>query len=257
MKKYWKKVISIVLVFSLSVWGVSGYTKKMKPTKAVKAEEQVNDISDENLEAVLESKIASASEGEKQETVYVEMTADGEISKTIVSNLLKNPGEGNIEDYSELDDIENLSGEEKFTKTKEGKMIWENKGRDITYQGTTTKALPVQVKIQYFLDGKEMTAKEIAGKSGKVKIVYTYINKSKEQQGKYIPFLMLSGMILEDNFSNVTVDNGKVIAQEGKNIVVGYGIPGLKDYLIKKVEGADRFLKNIELPEAVTITADV
>ncbi len=255
MKAYFSKTVSMILVLSVTTWSITGCAEEIKQVKNVNAENVDQSAKEEKaMEALLNGKIAPATDGDKQETVYVEMDADGNIEKTIVSDLLQSKGEGNIEDYSELEDIENLSGDEAYQKTSDGKLIWENQGKNISYQGTTTKTPPVNVKIQYYLDGKEMTAKEIAGKSGKVKIVYTYENNETED---YVPFLVLTGMMLDDNFSDVRVKNGKVIAQEGKNIVLGYGVPGLKSYLKDNVEKADEYLENISLPDTVTVSADV
>ena len=107
------------------------------------------------------------------------------------------------------------------------------------YQGQSNKDLPVSVKFTYFLDGQEMQPQDLVGKSGHLQIKIQYTNnekKSAKVDGKnetiYSPFVMLTAMILpDDTFSNVTIDNGKVISDGSRNIVVGVGMPGLKDSL--------------------------
>ena len=95
-----------------------------------------------------------------------------------------------ITDYSNLSDIKNLSGDEKFTKSDDGKIVWENKGKNISYQGTTTEATPINVKVTYYLDGKKISPSDLAGKSGEVKIVYNYSNTAKQKMDSLFHFLL-------------------------------------------------------------------
>ena len=252
MKGYLKKGVSLFLVVSVTALGLAGCGTEKKED-AVKASAPVESA---DLEALLDSKAAGGSAVDKAETVYVEMDADGEVTGTTVSDVLSTSGKENINDYSELSDIVNISGEEQFAKNENGELVWENKGSDIKYQGTTTKETPVSVHVKYFLNDQEMKADELAGKSGKVRIVYSYENNAKDQEGNFIPFLFLTGMVLDDNFSNVTVENGKVIGQDGKQIVIGYGVPEFQNYLTDHLDGIESYLDKIDLPETVTVTAD-
>ena len=198
----------------------------------------------------------------KEETVYVNAKASGKTDKVTVSNWLKNSGSvsGNLEDESTLSDIKNVKGDEKYTADGD-KLTWSTDGEDIYYQGTTDKKLPVSVKLKYYLDGKEMKPSELKGKSGHLKITVDYKNNEKKNvsvDGKdtevYTPFVMMTGMILpNETFSNVTIDNGKIISDGNKNIVVGFGMPGLKDSLNLSSEETDK----VTIPESLSIEADV
>jgi len=198
----------------------------------------------------------------KEETVYVNAKASGKTDKVTVSNWLKNSGSvsGNLEDESTLSDIKNVKGDEKYTADGD-KLTWSTDGEDIYYQGTTDKKLPVSVKLKYSLDGKEMKPSELKGKSGHLKITVNYKNNEKKNvsvDGKdtevYTPFVMMTGMILpNETFSNVTIDNGKIISDGNKNIVVGFGMPGLKDSLNLSSEETDK----VTIPESLSIEADV
>ena len=134
-------------------------------------------------------------------------------------------------------------------------MVWAADGNDIYYQGETSQELPVSVKMTYFLDGREISAADLAGKSGKVKIRIDYTNNSSRNakiNGKketiYTPFMMATGMILPtDTFTNVEVTNGKVISDGNKNIVFGFAMPGMQESL-----GVDSTLSDgteLSLPE--------
>ena len=106
----------------------------------------------------------------KEETVYVNAKASGKTDKVTVSNWLKNSGSvsGDLEDESTLSDIKNVKGDEKYTSDGD-KLTWATDGEDIYYQGTTDKKLPVSVKLNYYLDGKQMKPSELKGKSGHLK----------------------------------------------------------------------------------------
>ena len=198
----------------------------------------------------------------KEETVYVNAKASGKTDKVTVSNWLKNSGSvsGDLEDESTLSDIKNVKGDEEYTADGD-KLTWSTDGEDIYYQGTTDKKLPVSVKLRYYLDGKEMKPSELKGKSGHLKITVDYKNNEKQNvsvDGKdtevYTPFVMMTGMILpNETFSNVTIDNGKIISDGNKNIVVGFGMPGLKDSLNLSSEESDK----VTIPESLSIEADV
>ena len=202
---------------------------------------------------------ANAQKISKDESVYVNADESGATTKITVSNWLKNAGiNGTINDESDLKDIQIVKGDETFTQNGDD-VQWSAGSNDIYYQGTTDKELPVGVEIKYELDGKEIAAKDLLGQSGKLKITVSYTNKSKstqtingEKQEMYTPFVMATGIILpDDKFSNVEVDDGKIINEGSNNIVVGFGMPGMAESLDLDEDAADK------LPEGFTVTADV
>ena len=195
----------------------------------------------------------------KDETVYVKAKANGDVDNITVSEWLKNSKEGKIKDYSLLDDIKNVKGEEEFTK-EENDLEWNGEGKDIYYQGTTDKELPVGLNITYKLDGNKISAKDLEGKSGRLNIHIEYYNNAKQtvkingkEEQLYVPFTMLTAMILPvDNYYNIEIDNGKVISDAKNNIVVGIGFPGLEENIKDNKEDID-----FTIPSEVDITADV
>lgn len=194
----------------------------------------------------------------KNETVYVIADASGAAKKIIVSDWLKGVDtKGKVKDVSNLKNVKNVKGDETYTVNEDNAYEWAANGDDIYYQGTGTTELPVKLKLSYKLNGKTVSADEIAGKSGKVTIRIDYENTQKEKvkiNGKTeevnVPFLMLSGMILDDDkFKNVEVSNGKAINDGTRTIVAGFALPGMQDSLdIDKDE--------MEIPDYVEITAD-
>ena len=175
----------------------------------------------------------------KDETVYAHLNENGESKSVIVSEILKNTETKNeLIDYSTLKDIVNKNGNETYTLDK-NKLTWMSNGNDIYYEGKYQKSLPISMDITYKLDGKKVNAKDVLGQSGKVEIIINYKNNSKKSvniNGKnaniYTPFMIMYGAMLDSNYNkNVTINNGKVIANGNKNMVVGLAIPGLKESL--------------------------
>lgn len=195
----------------------------------------------------------------KEESVYIIADAEGNPDKVIVSDWIKNPDKlDTINDKSTLSDIKNVKGDETYKLNSDNMYVWNAKGNDIYYQGTSDADLPVDLRVSYILDGRAVSPDEIAGKSGKVTIRFDYKNKQYETvkiNGKkeriYVPFVMLTGMMLDnEKFSNVTVSNGKVINDGNHTIVAGFAMPGMEDNL--KLD-TDKF----SIPDSVEITADV
>ncbi|MBQ9198660.1 MAG: hypothetical protein IJ141_00580 [Lachnospiraceae bacterium] len=197
----------------------------------------------------------------KDETVYAFASADGSVNNIIVSEWLRNPEKkSELTDKTNLKDIENVKGDEAFTQNGD-EITWQANGNDIYYQGTTNQELPVSVKVTYYLDGKETKAEDMAGVSGNVKIRFDYTNNTgveKEINGKKekvkVPFVAISGLILDENCKNVAVENGRTMPQGASTIVIGYGVPGIKDSL--GLDGED-LSEELNLPDYFEVSADV
>ncbi|MBQ5468073.1 MAG: hypothetical protein IIT62_04125, partial [Oscillospiraceae bacterium] len=203
----------------------------------------------------------------KEETVYVIADADGNPTETIVSAWLKNPdGADTLTDHAELTDIKNVKGDETFTVSENGAVTWQANGNDIHYQGTTTQQLPVTTAITYELDGKTVSAQELAGATGHLAITFRYTNHTATQRtvnGKtvtlYQPFLVMSGLMLDDaKANNVTVTHGKVLHTGDRTVAVGMAMPGLRESLgLDGMRTQDGKSLDLDIPEAVTVEADV
>lgn len=260
--------ISVLLASGLLVGSVEYASHTFALSKAAAAGNTKTVTESVNTKA---AKKADASKVSKEETVYVTMDANGKKDEVIVSDWLKNAGiNGKISDVSDLKDIQNTKGNEKFTQD-DSTLTWDAKKNDIYYQGTSDKELPVGMEISYKLDGKEVSAKDLAGKSGKFEMNIKYTNSSKKKvtvDGKeteiYTPFLMATGMILStDKFQNIKVDNGEVVSEGDNDIIMAYGMPGLKDSLdLAGLDFGDDVTIdtdkiNDKITDTVKITADV
>lgn len=248
MSKTTKKILAICLCAALCLGG-AGMAFAQASSK--KADDQP--VSAAQQAAELQQKIS------KDETVYVLTGADGSVKKIIVSDWLKNElGSASVADKSDLSDIENVKGDESYTINGDNMTVWDAQGNDIYYQGNIQKELPVGLSVRYYLDGKSVSPEELKGKSGKVTIRFDYENRQYEtvqingvNQRIYVPFAMLTGMILDnDTFQNVQITNGKLVNDGDRTMVVGLAFPGLQENLNLSRD-------DLSIPDSVEITADV
>lgn len=198
----------------------------------------------------------------KEETVYVNTDAAGKQKSVTVSEQLKGiRSTGIVADESILDGIKNIKGDENVSQNG-NRLTWQAKGEDIFYQGTTEQELPVSMKTVYILDGKEISPEELDGKNGHLEIRITYENHAKRtvsvkggEETVFSPIVLVTGLILPNKTcSDVRIDNGKVINDGDKNIILGVAMPGLKESLgMKEGEAAEI----LTIPDTLTISADV
>ena len=164
---------------------------------------------------------------EKQEVVFTTLNSKGEVVENIVNNHLKYVSKDTVEDETILKNILNISGKEKFNKDGD-KLTFKGNGKDITYQGTTDKELPITASIKYYLNGESISKKKLLNKSGNVKIVINFKNNSyNAKYGMSTPFVVTTASIIKGDSSNIAINNGKVVNTGTKNIVVGISTPGL------------------------------
>lgn len=264
--KYIVRVVAGVLTIALVGTGI-GATAVFaeKNSTAVTAEADSTTGSSKDADDIADKLMDSVSlkdnDADKDESVYLISDANGNVNKTIVVDHLKNKDKKDtLEDASNLSDIENVKGKEKFTQSGD-KLTWQAGGKDIYYQGTATAEPPVTQKVTYYLDGKEISPEDLAGKSGKVKIRFDYTNTTSytetvngEKQTVSVPFAAVTGLVLGDGFENIEVTNGKAEVSDSSSVVLGYALPGLKDSLGIKDGDLD---SDVNIPEYMEMTADV
>lgn len=193
----------------------------------------------------------------KDETVYSKMDTSGNSYNTIVNSHIINSEQAEfINDLSDLLNIMNTNGDETFTQN-ENTLIWSANGNDIYYNGETQKKLPIECKIKYELNGNEVSANEIAGKSGKVKIILEYTNNdihtvtiNGKQETLYTPFVVVCGTIINNEKNkNITITNGKLIDDGSKTIALGIATPGLQESL-------NLSKSTIDIPSSIELTME-
>lgn len=194
---------------------------------------------------------------EKEETVTVKADAEGKPTKITVADRLKGTESGDfILDQTNLSNIRNTDGDEEFQLSEDGSLIWQSLGEDISYEGESDQELPVGVQISYYLNGKKVSAEEIAGASGEVRVRFDYSNTKRvevtrdgEDKSLLMPYLFMTMALLpSDSFTDLQVENGKVMEMSGKELIVGYAVPGFMESL--KLNDWE-VTEDMELPEYV------
>lgn len=193
----------------------------------------------------------------KSETVYSNLDSNGKAYKTIVSTQLTNEDKLNkITDISNLLNIENTNGDETFKK-EGNQVIWDSNGNNIYYKGESDKQLPVECKITYELNGEEISAEELKGKSGNVKIKINYTNNKKhivsvngKQVTMYTPFIIVAGTKIDNaKNKNIQITNGKIVDNGESTLAVGIAMPGMQENI-----GISK--NKIDIPEEIDISME-
>lgn len=214
--------------------------------------------------------VASASEtskapDRKDEQVLVETDATGNvISKRVNVTLTGADSKSPIKDKTNLKNVTNFGGGATYTQEKDGTLIWDNDGNEIKYIGDLETELPIDMNIQYFLNGQEMSASEIAGKSGRVEVRYNFENKARmnvEVDGKqydtYASLLLTTCFALpKDSFQKVESLNGALVIEQNDDtyFLVAMVAPGLNKALNLEIMGLDHY---VSFPESFGFVADV
>lgn len=211
----------------------------------------------------------AAEPARRDESVYVDMDADGNITSVVSSVYLGNPSkEDSLTDYTTLTNIKNIAGLD--SPTVEGQAVtFKADGEDVIYQGNGEgDALPFSISITYTLDGKRVQAAELAGQSGHLCITIQVTNREmhtvtvdEEAVDMYVPFTVICMYTFDETFSNVTT-SGKLTNQAGTNTVMGVLMPGLRESLddldnesIQDTLTIETDVRNLSLPEATIIGA--
>lgn len=247
MKKGIKSIVSALLCVTVAVGGSAAVAYA-----AVGGDKKSEDKKDETKQVIVAEEQTGVV---KDETVYVLTKASGEVKNVIVSDHLKNyDGKTELSDRSTLQNIENVKGDETYTAGGDT-LAWNANGGDIYYRGNSSEEPPVKIKVTYTLDGKSVTAEEIAGKSGRITIRFDYESaKTAELDGKNVkvPFAAVTGVILDgDVFKNVTVTGAKALDDGDRTVVVGAAFPGLRESL-----GISENNEKITVPEYFEVEAD-
>ena len=163
----------------------------------------------------------------KNEIIYANLDYKGNIKNTTITNQLSNLEKGKIIDYTDLENIENTNGKEKFTKDNY-KIEWSSTGKDIFYKGKINNELPIKINTTYYLNGEEINPNKIKNKSGHIKISINLTNKEYNKEvGMYVPYVVDATTIIGNNNTNIKVTNGTTVSNGKNNIITAIASPGL------------------------------
>ena len=206
---------------------------------------------------------AGKSSFSKSETVYAVMNGDGSIKSTTVSeHLYSASGLSGVTDKTTLTDIQNTESDAEFTQNGE-ELVWNTNDTDVYYKGNTDKALPIDVKVTYALDGQEAALEDLIGKSGHLTVTVALknnetgtVNVNGKDRTIVTPLITAVGVILGGDASNVTAEHGMVESAAKSSVAAFVTLPGVKDSLSgllpDEVDSIEDYLQ-----DTVTVEADV
>ncbi len=206
---------------------------------------------------------AGKSSFSKSETVYAVMNGDGSIKSTTVSeHLYSASGLSGVTDKTTLTDIQNTESDAEFTQNGE-ELVWNTEDTDVYYKGNTDKALPIDVKVTYALDGQEAALEDLIGKSGHLTVTVALknnetgtVNVNGKDRTIVTPLITAVGVILGGDASNVTAEHGMVESAAKSSVAAFVTLPGVKDSLSgllpDEVDSIEDYLQ-----DTVTVEADV
>ena len=206
---------------------------------------------------------AGKSSFSKSETVYAVMNGDGSIKSTTVSeHLYSASGLANVTDKTTLTDIQNTESDAEFTQNGE-ELVWNTNDTDVYYKGNTDKALPIDVKVTYALDGQEAALEDIIGKSGHLTVTVNLknnetgtVNVNDKDRTIVTPLITAVGVILGGDASNVTAEHGMIESAAKSSVAAFVTLPGVKDSLSGLLPDEVNSIEDY-LQDTVTVEADV
>ena len=206
---------------------------------------------------------AGKSSFSKSETVYAVMNGDGSIKSTTVSeHLYSASGLANVTDKTTLTDIQNTESDAEFTQNGE-ELVWNTNDTDVYYKGNTDKALPIDVKVTYALDGQEAALEDIIGKSGHLTVTVNLknnetgtVNVNGKDRTIVTPLITAVGVILGGDASNVTAEHGMIESAAKSSAAAFVTLPGVKDSLSGLLPDEVNSIEDY-LQDTVTVEADV
>ena len=206
---------------------------------------------------------AGKSSFSKSETVYAVMNGDGSIKSTTVSeHLYSASGLANVTDKTTLTDIQNTESDAEFTQNGE-ELVWNTNDTDVYYKGNTDKALPIDVKVTYALDGQEAALEDIIGKSGHLTVTVNLknnetgtVNVNGKDRTIVTPLITAVGVILGGDASNMTAEHGMIESAAKSSVAAFVTLPGVKDSLSGLLPDEVNSIEDY-LQDTVAVEADV
>ncbi|WP_196121245.1 YhgE/Pip domain-containing protein [Anaerobacillus alkaliphilus] len=200
----------------------------------------------------VEKVVAEKAEGElasKDEVVYANLHANGELHEIYVVNILEVIKAGTILDYGKYSSVTNLTDLSEIEQVDGTVLIDAPEGK-YYYQGNMKESgqLPWDIKVSYLLDGTVLSPEELAGKDGHVEInIFTSANENADRVFFENYLLQVSLTLDPDIFRNIETNDGMTV-NVGKNKQITFSVmPDRDAKLIIQADAVDFELQGIEI----------
>ena len=167
---------------------------------------------------------AADSPTQKEEVVYGILNTDGSVDHVYVVNRFES---GTITDYGDYTEVRNLTTADPLTVN--GDEITAGTGADqLYYQGTLqSKDLPWNIAVTYLLDGKEVSAQDLGGKSGALQIKISVTQNETVDASFYNDYALQIALTLDTGLCSDIQADGATVADAGADKQINYTVlPG-------------------------------
>lgn len=164
---------------------------------------------------------------EKEEVVYVNLGNDGSVREINVVNIFGGNTEGIIIDYGKYQDVRNMTTTDTIDFSGDAIKI-NSSAEKLYYEGKLESTLmPWDIQIRYFLDGKEYSAEEIAGKSGEIKLTICIAQNQKYRGDFYDNYALQASLSFDtDKCKNIVAPDATVANVGSKKQLTYTILPG-------------------------------
>ena len=160
----------------------------------------------------------------KEEVIYIMTDASGKVTDMEAVNIFAG---GDITDYGDYSDVKLLNTTDQITQNG-NKITFSSSAEKVYYQGTMKNTvIPWNISIRYFLNGKEYSAADVAGKSGALEIRFS-VSKNESCKGSfYEDYALQASFTLDTDLCKNIVSSGATVANVGSDKQFTYTIlPG-------------------------------
>ncbi|MEF2656441.1 MAG: hypothetical protein U0M72_08475 [Eggerthellaceae bacterium] len=166
---------------------------------------------------------------EKQEVIYATLDNSGTVKRLYAVNVLKGESGTLIQDHGTYESVSNLTNTSEITHLSDA-VLFEMPDEDFSYQGNLTSTdLPWSIAFTYRLDGQEVQAADLAGKSGTLEITL-HTSQNPAVDARYFENYLIQATctLPMDKVENVQTDDGS-IALSGSDTTVNFMVMPGKD----------------------------
>ncbi|WLR54215.1 YhgE/Pip domain-containing protein [Mesobacillus subterraneus] len=166
----------------------------------------------------------------KDEVVYATLKSNGHLDDIYVVNTLEVTKAGEILDYGMYSSVKNLTNLSELDQNGQAVRIDAPEGK-FYYQGNMedNTELPWEIKISYFLDGREVEASELAGKEGHLEMKISTTANEGADSVYFENYLLQVSLQLANSYQNIEADAG-MVANAGKNKQITFTVmPGQEE----------------------------
>ena len=174
--------------------------------------------------SIIPASAAQTTDRLKDENVYATLAEDGTVTGVYVVNEYTSKTEGKITDYGDYSSVKNLTTNETIEQNGDQISVTVPKGK-FYYQGNLkTTDIPWNISISYTLDGKKISAEDLAGQSGKLKINISVKENTNCDSNFFENYLLQATVVLDTEKCSNIVATGATAGNVGEDRQLLYNI---------------------------------